>query len=233
MAIYRPGTLAAAISGSIGGATFVNSRGSKVVRHRPPKLHKRQLTKPLVGTTPRNSLQRAIQGWQDLDQDTRTAWRTLATQITFPNRLGEARSLSGYNLYLNVNIRRAMSGLAILSVAPGTTRPQQIASMTLTADLVAGIEVSITWPSAQTPKSTLVYGGLQLGREIDAFQSSLLFLASGFFGKGVSVDLTNIFEARFGDLRVGTIVTIEIIPWERDTYPGTPSRKAVQVLSIP
>ncbi len=233
MAIYRAGSLIGAISGSVGGITFVNAKASKVVRFRPIKSTREQRTLPSTGSPARAAFSAAVAGWQALTDEPRQAWISLSREVTFPNRLGEKRSITGYQLYLKVNVLRALKGSAAMTVAPGTTRPQQISDMTITANLVTGIDILVTWPTDQTPKSTLIYGALFFQRRPTAFFRDFRFIAFGFVGKGISEDITSFFEARFGDLRANTAISIRLIPWEDDTYPGTPFQKSIIVSLLP
>lgn len=227
--IYRPGVLAGALSGSIHGVTFVNSRGSRVIRHRPPKLHKKQLTLPFPGTTPRNALQSAIQGWQALDENDRTAWRTLASQVTFPNALGESRSISGYQLYLKSNIPRTIRALGPSNSAPPTERPQAISSIDITASVAGGLDVEIDAPAAGTLRTVLSYGSLRFDGNPNAFFRDFRLMGLPTFTKGVPLDLIVSWTQRFGPLREGTALAIRLIPYTTFTYPGTPTQAAVAV----
>jgi len=222
MAIYRHGSLAGAISGSVGGITFVNARGSKVVRFRPIKSPKNQRSLPSIGTEARGAFSTAVAGWQALADEPRQAWKTLATEVTFPNRLGQKRSITGYQLYLKVNIQRALRLLAVLTGAPGTVRPQQISTLDVVADVVTGLDVEIDSVLLPTLRTILTYGSLRLDGRTNVFFRDFLYLGHFSFSKGVPLDLQPQWAQRFGDLRAGTSLAIRCIPWNANTYPGTP-----------
>lgn len=115
MAIYQPSAIVGAISGAIGGVVFANSRGSKVVRHRPQK--KRRATPARYPAARADApistvywgnvgagLTEIIQAWRDLGDQGQATWNALATQFPSTNRLGQTRARGGYQLFLQESL---------------------------------------------------------------------------------------------------------------------------------
>ena len=142
MAIFSQGPIVGAISGSVGGATFVNGRGSRVLRHRParpaPKGTGIQATQSAM-----NQLQNA---WADLTDAQRLQWRTAAVNVNRTNRLGLSAPLSGLQFFLSVNIPMRQSPAAFFPEpnVVGTSEGPTSFTVSLSA---AG---SLTW-NAQPP----------------------------------------------------------------------------------
>jgi len=110
MALFRPGPLVGAISGAMGGVVFVQGRQMQVVRPRPNPIQ--------PGTSLQVSQQRAYAQccleWRGLSAADRLTWEVAARNVPFVDRLGRRRSYSPFNLFMAVNMRRAVSGLILL-----------------------------------------------------------------------------------------------------------------------
>ena len=100
MAIFRPGAIVGAISGSINGATFVHGPNGAVIRNRP----QRAAPKGPGIEAMQSSMNQLQTEWADLTDDQRLSWRTAATDYDRKNRLGLASPLTGHQLFLKVNL---------------------------------------------------------------------------------------------------------------------------------
>ncbi len=114
MAIFRHGSLTGGISGSVGGVTFVNGRGSPVLRHRPirpapkgPGIELAQKDMNILNSS-----------WSNFTDAQRDAWRTAAVDFARPNRLGVQSPLTGHQLFLKINIELHDFGGPLFSGPP-------------------------------------------------------------------------------------------------------------------
>jgi len=96
MGIFKPGALVGGISGKVGGATFVNTSGSSVIRM--SKRHGKYPSNAQLQES--TNLQRAIIRWKNLSVDNKKLWNVAALTKTFSNRLGEQMILTGYQYFL-------------------------------------------------------------------------------------------------------------------------------------
>ncbi|KKM17690.1 hypothetical protein LCGC14_1673130, partial [marine sediment metagenome] len=167
--------------------------------------------------------------WQALADELRQAWKTLATEVTFPNRLGQKRSITGYQLYMKVNIQRALRLLPAFTGAPGTDRPQQISTLNVTASVINGLDVEIDSGLDPALRLILVYGSLRLDGATNVFFRDFQWLTHASFSKGIPLDLITVWEPRFGPLREGTSLAIKCSPWNTTTYQGTPVQQIAAV----
>lgn len=97
MAIFSPGPIAGAISGVVGGLVFKAGQRPAVAARtarRPP----RQSPQALAANA---RLAKALSDWRAMGDDFRAQWANTATQITFNDRLGRQRHLSGKALWIH------------------------------------------------------------------------------------------------------------------------------------
>lgn len=99
MAIFKPGAIVGAISGNVGGACFVNNKGSSVLRQ-PRSRTGSESPAQLVRQA---KLHNDIIRWRDLTSEKKRQWNVAASTITFSNRLGVQRLLSGYQYFLKTS----------------------------------------------------------------------------------------------------------------------------------
>lgn len=222
MARYIPGPLAAAISGPIGGLSFVAGSGSGIIRTRPRRS---QSLSP--AQTQQLTLLRIIQrSWAALDDEAQAAWRQAATQITFPDRLGVHRHLSGYHLYLYVQGRR-----------PFPPQPDDIPTATrilpaLTLSLTSSVATSTLTLSWTLPDSGARFYHVFAGRTMSASpyaeprSRKLIWVQSGTF---LSRALWDDFVARFGAPSPGERVRFWL---QRSFYFTLPSTEITAAFTI-
>ena len=99
MAIFRTSAIVGGISGNVGGACFVNTRGSAVLR----KSRTRSTPQTPARMVKQSVMYNAIIRWRELSDEKKKQWNIAALTTSFPNRLGEKRLLSGYQYFLKVN----------------------------------------------------------------------------------------------------------------------------------
>jgi len=100
MAIFRPGHVVGAISGNLGAVNYATGPYGPYVRKRLVRTDKsteRQLAS-------RAALQKAKSDWLDLTEEQRDSWKAAARGLKFRNRLGTPRSLSGFLVFLRMNM---------------------------------------------------------------------------------------------------------------------------------
>lgn len=95
MALIRPGGLTGAISGSVGGVTFVAGRGAPIARHRPIRPRPADSTLEAQGI-----LLWASRAWAELEETERAQYRTQALSFGRRNRVGVVAPISGYQLFV-------------------------------------------------------------------------------------------------------------------------------------
>ncbi len=96
MALIKYGPLASEVSGSVGGVTFARVHDAKACRSWRAPVNKRSLLQLEM----RRELSRASFRWFDyITQASRDAWDTYAATCAFTNPLGDAYTISGFNMF--------------------------------------------------------------------------------------------------------------------------------------
>lgn len=96
MAIFKTGPIIGAISGNLGGANFVASSKSNVIRQA------RRITNDRSRLTllRRGIFQARARRWANFLPTTRTSWITAAKNFTYTDRLGTERNYTGFQLWM-------------------------------------------------------------------------------------------------------------------------------------
>lgn len=107
MALLKLGSLVSEARGSIGGVVYARNRYGAYARAR---------TKPVDPNTPlqntyRSNMSQALAAWRALTQAQRALWNAYAAVHTFKNRLGEAFTPSGLNLWTRSFLLVTLIGL--------------------------------------------------------------------------------------------------------------------------
>lgn len=205
MAIYRNSPLIGGISGSIGAMTFVNSSRGIVVRTRP--LKKRFTTEASSIQTSKNALLRLR--WSQLTDAQRLAWTSIAATITRTNRLGQSRTLSGFQLLIMHGMFLTATEITALD-----DPPQAIVSTTFpTPGLIfsQGGPYTVSVAVPPMPASTLVYTyGARPFQDFEpAFFNNFKLLGRDSFTPPTFLrNIQTIWEARLGALITDEIVAV-------------------------
>ena len=154
MAIYRTGALAGAISGTVGGVTFVTGGKSNVVRPRPITLHK---TSPFLARS-RARMHNLQNFWSTLTTLEQAAWNTAAHEILSTNTLGARSPMNGFQYFILTN-KKAFPGFYETFPFPATLSPLDFAVDPAAAFSAAGAyNVQIDNPTAMTFLRLVVRG---------------------------------------------------------------------------
>lgn len=134
-----------ALSGNLASVNFVHSAGRPYVRRALRRADQRSQ----VQLQRRARFLQVTTAWQDLSQENRDAWVATATNITFPNRFGIHRHLSGYQLFVRYQMQ-LVGGVSIDLTPPqfATTIPAPY-DVSLTAS--AGGDVVANWTNDYPP----------------------------------------------------------------------------------
>ncbi len=147
MAIYTP-SIIGSISGDLAGASFVNARGSKVVRQkRRPSPNNTQDEREN-----QNLLARAVITWNESTELRKQAWRNYAALNPLPNRLGIKRPISGYNMFLKLHIPFS------LLLPPATDEETPNVTIIFESSVATGLEAAPTGAPIPGPWAADLFG---------------------------------------------------------------------------
>lgn len=153
--IFRPGQLVSAVSGSIGGLTASQGKTGPYIGQR-----RRRPTGQTMSQQNHQALFRIVQNeWTDLTDDERTAWRVYAATTPTVNRLGISRSISGWQLFLRVNLFRMGAPGANVETKPrGGDSPVPTESISLTSSGPTNLNLTVDYPQSASNTRLAVYG---------------------------------------------------------------------------
>lgn len=202
MAIMSPGPLAGAISGDVGGICFSNPAGSMVVR----KKRRQNSLSSRTNSLNQSNMMIITNGWRSLSEENKKTWRNEAQNLTFSNRLGISRQLSGYQYFMKYNLirSRVLAGFATIPIA--SPEVGNSGAPTVTSDVTNGIRIQfldeVTPPSLQIN----VYGRNLFRSTLIKFNGTDTFIAP--FNPGIPADFFINFD---WDNKIGLPVLNQLI----------------------
>jgi hypothetical protein len=218
MAIFETGAVVGSISGDVGGASFVNSRGSKVVRknRRPSPVNTEQQLQA------QNRVAEYAHKWTTISAADKKAWQTYATNRPKSNRLGVSRQLSDYQSFMQYNLARQAVTTTPPDEPPINFTKQEMYNYTATSSVTSGIIVSFDTFDLLAGKSVIVYGR-NLYRKTVPTQNNHWTTIGVFFTTATEFDITTEWNAILGTPQREQVIAIKIVPSIAPEYVAEPS----------
>lgn len=158
MAIIRPGHVIGAISGNLQSINFVQGRYGQYVRKRlvrTKKATEAQLDR-------RARFLQLITEWPVFGPEIQNTWNKAASLISFTNRLGIPRNITGFQLYIKMNLLRRASH-ATWPIPPITLiRTAPAYDVELNASEGGAISVDWSHPTLPANANAYIYGARSL-----------------------------------------------------------------------
>lgn len=195
MAIIRPGPLAGAISGKLGGLVFVAGTGTPVVRPRPAANYK---SSPSLQSA-RSRFAQLINHWRGLTDEQKAAWAVSAANFPTTNRLGATSPTSGFLHFLDVSTRARLTGAGINDL-PNTlgTAPEPLA---VTGAFSVSGSYAITANSGGAGLGQFFLYGQAFARNWPAKAAPRLRFLQSQFGSDINVDVKATWSPLFGEIQ--------------------------------
>lgn len=210
MAIFKPGAIVGGISGSVGGATFVNSRGSSVLRKRKTRNGRRS-----QGSVNQSAiLQNSITRWRNFSAENKTLWNNAASNATFANRLGQQRNLSGYQYFLKLQTFYFSDFPPVYIVDPPNVTVQ------FTSSVASGIAVDIQTTGAPDIAQFNIKGMLLYRNTPIKFVNFYKNIANLSAPTGFAFDFTFLWEEVFPLPVLGQYVALQYLSVSNNAPTG-------------
>jgi len=214
MAKFMPGPTIGMISGSIGSTTFARNRYGVYIRTR---------SKPTQPNTSyqlniRSHLSNISQQWASLDDSERLAWASWATTNPRTDRLGQSQVLQGNAAYIAVNHRLAQIGATLLDLPPLDAPPSPLSTLSFTSAIgTTGVKIVFTPTPTGASVGLMIWAAVSssAGQNYTANLLKLINITAGAYAS--ETEITSLIEARFGDLQVGQILTLQVATMDRTT----------------
>jgi hypothetical protein len=190
-------------SGRQGSVVYVNSRYGKVVREyvrpRNPRTSDQQIN--------RNQFGAVSSRWRTLFPQQQAAWRDATADRYFVTESGRRVRQRGYNFFVRLNARRVQLGLPQFDLPPAEPvfSPNPVAELVITN---TGGEITLKLRVPSPPAQyTLVQGPAPVRTGVRCVQH---FPFLGLLPTPIDgwSDITELFEARYREPKVGTAVWI-------------------------
>lgn len=149
-ALAKFGNIIVDMRGSINGNTYSQNKAgayvrTKVTPNNPQTIYQQEV---------RSQFQQISQSWNELGQEQRIAWNAAAPDWSHNNVFGDNKPLSGFGLYVKINLNCANAGLAGVDVPPAQV---EVAGSLLTGAEVESDGAPITLSFVATPTAADVY----------------------------------------------------------------------------
>ena len=129
MAKIKFGAFLVDMRGKVNGTVFSKNRGGAYARTKVTPSNPQTSAQNLV----RSRLTGFSQGWRALSQAARDAWNSAVASFPRTNVFGDAKILSGHQLYIGLNSQLAAAGQTAITAPPLPTGAPAITSITPTA----------------------------------------------------------------------------------------------------
>lgn len=217
MAIFEPGSLIGAISGNVGGASFANRSGSKVVRkpRRPSRTNAERIINQQTLIT------NIARQWRDLTELERAAWRTAAANRPIPNRLGVSRAISGYQYYVSVNVTTSKDD------PPLPTGFDSVVIVDFDSSVASGIDVNFTNLPGATVYAGYVYGRLFYKDYAPSFNNTWTKLGLVTTLGTVTVNIDTQWQTAFPLPILSQAIALDFRPFQSSTFIGGNTQQIV------
>lgn len=156
MAISRPGPLAGALSGPLGGSCARARGGVTVWAKRPWRTGRRSAALSLA----QSRLQYWQLKWSQLTEAQRETWRAAARTLYSVNRLGVQVRLSGATWFVRVNNAQLARGTGWILTAPSRIWGPAPRILTAQANGAGIVYLTFDVPGVAAPWSIRFFGGL-------------------------------------------------------------------------
>lgn len=200
MAIIIPGAMVSQASGRIGGTIFSRNRGGAYVRNG---------SIPTTVTTPFAQLIKSVtaaqsQAWAGLDAEVQEQWREWATQNPVINRLGQSRTLSGHQAFVQINGRLVYAGFpALVSPPIGEAPAPFVPGLVTFVDAPLSLTVAFKPTPAPAGIAVQCYAYLANSPGVSYVRNRLALVTTSAAAAVTPLDIAEDVEDRFGTPQAG------------------------------
>ncbi len=196
MAIFTPSAVIGGISGNVGGGCFVNGSGSKVIR----KSKRAVVSRSDTLTIHRALFTKFQRKWRTLSFELHQSWRTYANNNPVKNRLGVSSKLSGFQMYIRIQVNLFTTFGNARDEPPVSTETTLIEPIEITSSVANGIELNLPAYSASVITYIPIKGILLWTDSTPKFANNLKRVGTQSFISSASpttIDISSLWESVF------------------------------------
>ena len=207
MAKVLHGTLAGAVSGSVGSETYSRNRYGAYVRNRAKPVM--PVSTYLLNAKAILSAQSAR--WNTLTDAQRAAWVTWAQTNPVMDRLGQSQVLTGHAAFVGINGRLSQAGNTPIDVPPTIASPVALSTCTATFDIGAGnVEITFAPTPIGSQQKIWVQAAVVDRSSINYVKNLLKLIQISAVNQASPLDIETALVARFGTLQVDQKVVLYV-----------------------
>lgn len=207
MAIIIPGVAVSQVSGRVGGTIFSRNRGGAYMRNGSiPTTVTTLFAQTVKAITASQS-----QAWAGLSDALKEQWVEWAAQNPVINRLGQSRTLSGHQAFVQINARLRCSGFSAITSPPVGAAPAPFVPDTITAKAGPSVAtVAYTPTPAPTGVAVQCFAYLANSPGVRYVKNRLALVTASAAAAASPLDIADDVEERFGTLQAGQTLHIAL-----------------------
>lgn len=195
MALIKLTAIVDNISGKLNGTVFSKNKGGHYMRSKS------------MPSNPKTSFQTAVRArfgaiaqlWGALTEAQRDAWRAMASEFPYTNRLGDTKILSGFALHQKLNTNLTIVGQPAISNPPEPVSPPSLIRMSLDASRSAeelNIQGELAMSVSSVPYKAVIMATPPLRDGVANFTNQLREIATT--EDITRVDIWDDYSSRYG-----------------------------------
>ncbi|MEE8539993.1 MAG: hypothetical protein V3S54_09255 [Woeseiaceae bacterium] len=198
MAIIRTGSLVGGISGTVGSLVFVAGSQSAFVRPRPVARHR---SSPFLATA-KSRMHNLRLHWATLTSLEQNLWRTAAALVHATNQLGLSSPLSGFQYFIQINLRLRTTGLSILDTPSVAAAPRPSPNLGANFSVAGDYDITGVPPVGLPTQTHFLYGWPFSSDHTTRDVARLVFLKT-VFNPDNTENVRPQWVAHFGEIAIG------------------------------
>lgn len=192
--------------GKVNGTVFSKNRGGSYARTK------------VTPTNPNTSFQSAVrstlsgfsQAWRSLTDANRAAWNAVVATFPRTNVFGNAKILSGHQLYVGLNSQLAAAGQAAITSPPVPVGAEALTSFALASD-ISDAEVELTFaPTVPTGHTMIVDACAPMSPGISNYNSRFRQIATVAAAQTSPQNVWADYVAKFGAPIAGQKIAVRL-----------------------
>ena len=193
------------MSGSANWRTASRNRNGQYIRNRSIPVQPRSTAQLAI----RGFMALASQGWRNLSDGAREAWRTYGLAHPRTDSLGQSNPPTGAQAHAGINSFRLLNGLAQVTEPP--TDPDFSAFVAGTVSSDSG-GLTLNGYTRPTGGQIAIYVAQPRSAGVKFFGPGT-FIMSTTGAATTSIDIKGAVEERWGNLTAGMKLQVELVPW--------------------
>lgn len=157
MALFVPSALVGAVSGKVGGVTFVAAGKGQVIKSAAVTV--RAFSKLQLERQARLAWVKSQ--WRTLTAAQKTAWNTAAALVVKTNALGQPTAMTGYQAFVKAHMMRFWSPSSLFTTPTVKLVGPMVTASTVAFSAAGNYDITVTGTGLSGAQSTILYGATQ------------------------------------------------------------------------